>query len=153
MIYSILLPWNNFTKEVETLKKANDVLEKDHAGLKMVKKRILEFLVVRFLKDNTKGRKICLDRSPGVGKTPLVKSITYNLGRKYVRVALGRIRDETEVRGHILTYLGALLGVFINAIRTCKSKNRLNLLYKVDKINHDCRSDPSIALLEVLDPE
>ncbi len=146
------LPWGTATKDVTDLNKAETILERDHFGLEKVKKRILEFLAVRNLKGNSKGSIICLHGPPGVGKTSLGKSIAESLGRKFERISLGGVRDEAEVRGHRRTYVGALPGVFIHALRKCKSKNPVILLDEIDKVTKDFRGDPSSALLEVLDP-
>ena len=132
------LPWSAQTQDINDLEK--------------VKKRILEVLAVRNLKGNSKGSIICLHGPPGVGKTSLGKSIAESLGRKFERISLGGVRDEAEVRGHRRTYVGALPGVFIHALRKCKSKNPVILLDEIDKLTRDFRGDPSSALLEVLDP-
>lgn len=146
------LPWGMSTKDINDLNKAEEILERDHFGLEKVKKRILEFLAVRNLKGNSKGSIICLHGPPGVGKTSLGKSIAESLGRKFERISLGGVRDEAEVRGHRRTYVGALPGVFIHALKKCKSKNPVILLDEIDKLTKDFRGDPSSALLEVLDP-
>lgn len=147
------LPWNKKTKDRVDLKRAEKILERDHYGLKEVKKRILEFLAVRKLAPDVKGQIICLYGPPGVGKTSIARSIAESLGRQYVRVSLGGVRDESDIRGHRKTYIGAMPGRIINAIKQAQSNNPLILLDEIDKMGNDFRGDPSSAMLEVLDSE
>ncbi len=149
----LALPWDVSTEENADIKVAKDILERDHYGLEKVKERILEYLAVKCLSEDTKGSIICLAGPPGTGKTSIARSLAESLGRKYVRVSLGGIQNEAEIRGHRKTYVGSMPGRIIAAMKQAGSNNPLVLLDEIDKMSSDFRGDPTAAMLEVLDPE
>ena len=147
------LPWNKETKDVLDLKKASEILERDHYGLKDAKEKVLDYLAVKTLNPSMNGAILCLSGPPGIGKTSLVKSIAESMGRKFVRVSLGGVRDEAEIRGHRRTYVGSMPGKIMKAMKEAGTRNPVILLDEIDKMSNDYKGDPASAMLEVLDPE
>ncbi len=147
------LPWGNYTKDSTDIQNVKKILDTDHSGLEQVKDRLLDFLSVRTLKDDCDTPILCLSGPPGVGKTSLGKSVAKALGREFIRISLGGVHDESEIRGHRRTYVGALPGRFIQAIKKAGTMNPLIMIDEIDKVGQSQRGDPSAALLEVLDPE
>jgi len=151
--FVISLPWNYYTKDSSNLKKAEEILNEDHYGLDKVKNRILEYLAVKMLNDKNPSNILCLVGPPGVGKTSIARSIARALDKEFVKLSLGGVHDESEIRGHRRTYVGALPGRILSSLSKCKSANPVFLLDEIDKMASDFKGDPTSAMLEVLDPE
>ena len=149
----LALPWGKYTEDRFDLQRARKILDEDHSGMDKIKERFIEMLAVRSLTDKARGQIICLVGPPGVGKTSIVRSIAKAMGRKYVRMSLGGVRDEAEIRGHRKTYIGAMSGRIVSALTQAGSFNPIILLDEIDKLGSDYKGDPSSALLEALDPE
>lgn len=147
------IPWGKFTEENSDIKKARDILEKEHYGMEKVKERILEIFAVKAIKGGITGQIICLAGPPGVGKTSIASSVAHAMGRNFARLSLGGVRDEAEIRGHRKTYIGAMPGRFVTALRQAKSSNCVVLVDEIDKLGNDYKGDPNSALLEVFDVE
>src|SRR5205823_2552029 len=147
------LPWTESTEDNLDLEHAREILDEDHYDLEKVKERILEYLAVSKLKNDLSGPILCFVGPPGVGKTSLGQSIARTTGRKFVRISVGGVRDEAEIRGHRRTYIGAMPGTIIRSLRDAESRNPVLLIDEIDKMGADFRGDPASAMLEVLDPE
>ena len=149
----LAIPWKKFKKENKDIRRAAQILDEDHYGLRKIKDRILDYLAVRLLVKKAEGEILCFVGPPGVGKSSLSKSIARALDRKFVRVSLGGVKDEAEIRGHRRTYIGSYPGQIVKGLKKAGSMNPVFLLDEIDKLNSDFRGDPASALLEALDPE